>query len=216
MVLALFLLNAGMSCLCKQRGSRSIWLLQKPTCLDQHCLSVCVWINIKSLDQVIWLAGGWGWAWRLDVFSVTGFNTAMLVGFKALMVLVKYLCYTLVRSLFYLEYTFISLQICDAANTVIRMWNLDSLPTTCQKLNHFHTSCRRNLLKVKWQDRIQDTVLKRTGCRVYILFWNWHRPCYQNAWWMFSKENPLWRTSSRKTLPWWSEEAIQGHPESLP
>ena len=26
----------------------------------------------------------------------------------------------------------------------------------------------------------------------------------------------LWRTSSRKTLPWWSEEVIQGHPQSLP
>ena len=40
------------------------------------------------------------------------------------------------------------------------------------------------------------------------------RPCYQNAWWTFAKENPLWRTSSRKTLPWWSEEAIQGHPKA--
>ena len=32
------------------------------------------------------------------------------------------------------------------------------------------------------------------------------RPCYQNAWWTFAKENPLWRTSSRKMLPWWSDE----------
>ena len=31
---------------------------------------------------------------------------------------------------------------------------------------------------------------------------------------MFAKENPVWRTSSRKTLPWWSEEAIQGHPQA--
>ena len=31
-------------------------------------------------------------------------------------------------------------------------------------LNHFHTSCLRKLLKVKWQDRIPDTeVLKRAG-----------------------------------------------------
>ena len=31
-------------------------------------------------------------------------------------------------------------------------------------LNHFHTSCLRKLLKIKWQDRIQDTeVLKRAG-----------------------------------------------------
>ena len=31
-------------------------------------------------------------------------------------------------------------------------------------LNHFHTSCHRKLLKIKWQDRIPDTeVLKRAG-----------------------------------------------------
>ena len=31
-----------------------------------------------------------------------------------------------------------------------------------KRLNHFHTSCLRNLLKIKWQDRIPDTeVLKR-------------------------------------------------------
>ena len=31
-------------------------------------------------------------------------------------------------------------------------------------LNHFHTSCLRKLLKIKWQDRIPDTkVLKRAG-----------------------------------------------------
>ena len=33
-----------------------------------------------------------------------------------------------------------------------------------KRLNHFHTSCLRKLLKVKWQDRIPDTeVLKRAG-----------------------------------------------------
>ena len=33
-----------------------------------------------------------------------------------------------------------------------------------KRLNHFHTSCVRKLLKVKWQDRIPDTeVLKRAG-----------------------------------------------------
>ena len=33
-----------------------------------------------------------------------------------------------------------------------------------KKLNHFHTSCFRKLLKIKWQDRIPDTeVLKRAG-----------------------------------------------------
>ena len=36
------------------------------------------------------------------------------------------------------------------------------------------------------------------------------RLCYQNAWWTFAKENP-----GGKMLPWWSEEAMQGHPEDL-
>ena len=33
-----------------------------------------------------------------------------------------------------------------------------------KRLNYFHTSCLRKLLKIKWQDRIPDTeVLKRAG-----------------------------------------------------
>ena len=33
-----------------------------------------------------------------------------------------------------------------------------------KRLNHFHISCLRKLLKIKWQDRIPDTVvLKRAG-----------------------------------------------------
>ena len=33
-----------------------------------------------------------------------------------------------------------------------------------KRLNHFHTSCLRKLIKIKWQDRIPDTeVLKRAG-----------------------------------------------------
>ena len=40
-----------------------------------------------------------------------------------------------------------------------------------KRLNHFHTSCLRQLLKIKWQDRIPDTeVLKRAGMQsVHIL-----------------------------------------------
>ena len=40
-----------------------------------------------------------------------------------------------------------------------------------KRLNHFHTSCLRKLLKIKWQDRIPDTeVLKRAGMQsVYTL-----------------------------------------------
>ena len=44
-----------------------------------------------------------------------------------------------------------------------------------KRLNHFHTSCLRKLLKIKWQYRILDTeVLKRAGIQSIILFWNWH------------------------------------------
>ena len=42
------------------------------------------------------------------------------------------------------------------------------------------------------------------------------RPCYQDAWGTFAKENLLWRTRNGQTLPWWSEEAMQRHPQSLP
>ena len=38
---------------------------------------------------------------------------------------------------------------------------------TRQKTDHFHTSCLRKLLKIKWQDRIPDTeVLKRAGMQL--------------------------------------------------
>ena len=42
------------------------------------------------------------------------------------------------------------------------------------------------------------------------------RPCYRDAWGTFAKENPLLRTRNGQTLQWWSEEAIQRHPQSLP
>ena len=86
-----------------------------------------------------------------------------------------------------------------------------------KRLNHFHTSCLRKLLKIKWQDRIPDKKSSNgQGCRVYVLFWNWHRSCYQDAWGTFAKEDRLWRTRNRQTLPWWSEKAIQRHSQSLP
>ena len=34
------------------------------------------------------------------------------------------------------------------------------------------------------------------------------RPYYRKAWWTLAIENPLWRTTSGTTLPWWSEKAI--------
>ena len=88
-----------------------------------------------------------------------------------------------------------------------------------KRLNHLHTSCLRKLLKIKWQDRIPDTeVLNRAGLQsehtVLRLAVKMDRPCYQNAWWTFAKENHLWRTTSWKTLPWWSKEATQRHPKA--
>nr|VZI00863.1 unnamed protein product [Spirometra erinaceieuropaei] len=40
-----------------------------------------------------------------------------------------------------------------------------------QRLNHFHLSCLRRILKLRWQDRIPDTdVLERTGLpRIYAM-----------------------------------------------
>ena len=75
-----------------------------------------------------------------------------------------------------------SQQIRGAANSTIRMRNLDSLPTACQWLNHFNTSCLRKLLKIEWQDRISDTdVLKRaemqsvhTLLKLALLRWTCH------------------------------------------
>ena len=86
-----------------------------------------------------------------------------------------------------------------------------------KRLHHFHTSCLRKPLKIKWQDRISDTeVLKRAGMQsVHTLLKLAQLRRTGHVTRMFTKENPLWRTSSRKTLPWWSEEAIQGHPQSF-
>ena len=91
-----------------------------------------------------------------------------------------------------------------------------------KRLDHFHTSCLRKLLKIKWQDRIPDTeVMKRAGMQsVHTLLklaqlrWTGHITRMPDE--SSPKKKPRWRTSSRKTLPWWSEEAIQGYPQSLP
>ena len=91
-----------------------------------------------------------------------------------------------------------------------------------KRLNHFHTSCLRKFLKIKWQDRIPDTeVLKRAGMQsVHTLLklaqlrWTGHVTRMPDE--RLPKTNPLWRTTSWKTLPWWSEEAIQGHTQGLP
>ena len=90
-----------------------------------------------------------------------------------------------------------------------------------KRLNHFHRSCLRKLLKIQWQDRIPDTeVLKRarmqsvhTLLKLAQLRWTGHVIKMPEE---FAKENPLWRTRNGQMLPWWSEEALQRHPQSLP
>ena len=39
-------------------------------CPDLHGLSLNMWLSIKNLDQVIWLAGNQKWAWHLNLFSI--------------------------------------------------------------------------------------------------------------------------------------------------
>ena len=62
-------------------------------------------------------------------------------------------------------------------DTKLKVYRSEVLPTllyasetgavyqrNAKRLNHFHTSCPRKLLNIKWQDRIPDTeVLKRAG-----------------------------------------------------
>ena len=65
-----------------------------------------------------------------------------------------------------------------------------------KRLNYFHTSCLRKLLKIKWQDRIPDTEVLKMGRDAECTYSSeigtvkMDRPCYQNAWWTFAKENP--------------------------
>ena len=82
-----------------------------------------------------------------------------------------------------------------------------------KRLIHFHKSCRRKCLKLKWQDRIPNTeVLKRTGMqsvhtlKLAQLRYTDHATRMPNE---CLPEKPLWRTTIVKTLPWWSEKAIQ-------
>ena len=107
--------------------------------------------------------------------------------------------------------------------------NTDRWHYTHAKLGQFYQrhakrpSCLRKLLKIKWQDRIPDTeILKRAGMQSVhtsseIGTVKMDRPCYQNAWWTFCQRKILYgELQVGKTLPWWSEEAIQGPPSKPP
>ena len=57
-----------------------------------------------------------------------------------------------------------SIWIGSSANTINACETWTVYQRHAKRLNHFHTSCLRKLLKIKWQDRIPDTeVLKRAG-----------------------------------------------------
>ena len=101
----------------------------------------------------------------------------------------------------------------DTKLKVYRSVVLQTLLYTCEtgtvyqrhakRLNHFHTSCLRKLVKIKWQDRIPDTeVLKRAGMQsVHTLLklaqlrWTGHVTRMPDE---HAKENPLWRTTLEK------------------
>ena len=84
-----------------------------------------------------------------------------------------------------------------------------------KKLNHFHISCLRKLLKIRWQDKIPDTeVLKKakmqsvhTLLKLAQLRWTGHVTRMAAA-----KESSLWRTARRKALTRWPKETLQRHP----
>ena len=54
--LTVVLLNPDMPCICKQCRSRSVGFWRSQLYLDLHCLSLSMYICIKLLDPVIWLA----------------------------------------------------------------------------------------------------------------------------------------------------------------
>ena len=100
-----------------------------------------------------------------------------------------------------------SLQICGAANTIIRMRNLDSLPTACQKTEPlpYKLSQKTSKDQVARQDfRLRSPEKGRGAECTYsseIGTFKMNRPCYQNTWWTFAKEIPLWRTTSWQNTP---------------
>ena len=65
-----------------------------------------------------------------------------------------------------------------------------------KRLNHFHLSYWRKLLKIKWQDKIPDEsrdAKQAYSLKASIAKMDW--PCYKNARCASSKESFLWRTT---------------------
>ena len=76
-----------------------------------------------------------------------------------------------------------------------------------KRLKHFHKSCLKKTSKdqVARQDsRHRSPEKGRDEECTYsseIGTDKMNRPCYQNAWWTFAKDNPLWSTTSQKNEP---------------
>ena len=104
-----------------------------------------------------------------------------------------------------------SLQSCGSTSSHIGMWDLDSIPMSCQILHHFHTNCLRKLLKIRWQATIPDTkVLKREGMqRLHTPLtlarprWTGHVTRMPDE--CLPKKSSMW---SGKVLPKWPNEKL--------
>ena len=115
--------------------------------------------------------------------------------------------------------------------TKLEAYNAVVLPTllyaceTCavyqrhaQILNHFHLSCLRRLLNIKWQDNIPDTeVLKKAGMqsmhtvlKLAQLRWTGHVIRMPDE--RLPKKVSYGRTTGGKSLSRWPEETLQRHP----
>ena len=100
-----------------------------------------------------------------------------------------------------------SLQSCGAANTIVCMRNVDSLPTARQKTEPLPYKLPKKTFKdeVAGQDSRHRSPEKGRDaeCTYSSEFGTvkMDRPCYKDAWGTFAKENPLWRTRNGQTLP---------------
>ena len=89
-----------------------------------------------------------------------------------------------------------------------------------KRLNHFHFSCLRKLLNIKWQDKIQDMeVLKKavvqsmhTVLKLEQLRWTDHVIRMLNV---RLPKKVIWRTTRGKAPSRWPEETLQRHPQCL-
>ena len=105
----------------------------------------------------------------------------------------------------------------------------------CKSYSHFFSKKFQHIcisLDVNFNENLTNDIVsfEQLGpgfylqiCRMYIvhtllklaqLRWTGHVTRMHEE--CFAKKNPLWRTRNGQTLPWWSEEAIQRHPQSLP